>query len=121
VIPVMDMAWKRSWRASLNPGGMCFKIMPRTPPGPAALWSGVRRIASCIIIGVMHLDIIEMVCFWLGGIWESHGNYAPSMSEGFSERACVSSFCTCAMISIGSTMRWPMVSSRMIERFVGRS
>ena len=68
----------------------------------------------------MHRDIIGTVCLRMGETWESHGKGAPGGSVGSGERALVSSFCTWAMTSDGSVMSWPVVSSRTIERFVGR-
>ncbi len=73
-----------------------------------------------MIAGVMHPDIIGMVCLWLGKTLESHGNGVLGGSVGSSERAWVSSFFTCAMTSFGSTKRRPVVSSLIIERLVDR-
>ena len=96
-----------------------MRISPGTPSGPAALWFGVRRRASCSIAGVMHPEIIGMVYRWLGVMWESHGNGAPDERVGSGERAVVSSFSTCLITSFGSVMRLPEMSSLMIERSVG--
>ena len=82
LIPVIDMVWKRSCRASWNTRGMCLRIRPGTPFRPGALWFGVRRRASSSIAGVMHLKIIGTVCRRLGVMWESHGNGAPGGSVG---------------------------------------
>jgi hypothetical protein len=87
--------------------GMCLSISPGTQSGPAALWFGVRRRASCSIDGVMHPEIIGIVYCRLGVMWESHGNGALGGSMGSGERALVSSFCTCLMTSFGSMMRRP--------------
>ena len=54
VIPVIDMPWKKCWRASWNVGGMCFKARLGTPSRLAALWFGVRRRAFC--------NIARMIC-----------------------------------------------------------
>jgi len=120
VISVMDMAWKRSWRVSWNPEGMCFRFMPGTPYWPAALWSRVRLRASCMVAGVMQPEIIGNVCLWLGETRRCHGNLAPCGIVGLSDMAWVSSFCTCAITSAGSTKRLPVASSLRMKRIVGR-
>ena len=69
--------------------GMCLRIRQGTPYGPAALWFGVRRRASSSIAGVMHLEIIGMVCRRLGVMWEGHESGAPGGSVGLGERVVV--------------------------------
>ena len=89
VMPVMDNTWKMSWRASWNPGGMCFKLMSGTPSGPAALWFGDRRRASCMIAGKIHSDIMGVVYRYDIGTRASHGNGAPGGSLESGDNALI--------------------------------
>ena len=119
-MPVMDSIWKQSFRASWNRGCICFRIMAGTPSGPAALWFGVRRRASCRIVGEIRPDIMGVLCTWGDVTRVSHGIGAPGGSVGSGDNAWISIFFTCAMTSTGSMICLPVISSRIPERFVER-
>ena len=73
-----------------------------------------------MMAGVMQPEIIEAVCLWLGGSRRDHMNGAPCGSVGSGDMVWVSSFCTCAITSAGSTTRRSEASSLRMERSVGR-
>ena len=90
-----------------------------TPFGPAALWFGARRRASCIIAGVFCLDIIGTDEIGVSRTRPSQENGAPGGSIGSGERATVSICASFLTTSAGVVMRRPDVSSLRMERSVG--
>jgi hypothetical protein len=106
--------------ASWNAGGMCLSTRPGTLSRPAALWFGVRRRASWKMVGVIWPISIGTEEVGVDRMWSSQGNGAPEGSVGSGERAAVSSFSSCAIISVGVVSSHPDVSSRRTERSVGR-
>ncbi len=99
---------------------MCLRMRPGTPSGPADLWLGVRRNASCMMAGVMQPEIIGIEDAGLGWTCLSHGKGAPEGSVGSGDKAAVSICAILATTSAGAVMRWPLILSRIMERFVGR-
>jgi len=99
---------------------MCFKTRPGTPSGPAALWFGVRRRASCIIVGVFRPDIVCIGEVGVGRTWPSQENGAPGKNAGSGERATVSICVSFVITSVGVVIRRPEDSFLRTERPVGR-
>ena len=93
-------------------------MRPGTPSGPAALWLGVWRKASCMMVGVMQPEIIEDA--GVGWTCLSHGKGVPGGSVGSGDTAAVSICAILATTSAGAVMSWPVISSRIMERSVGR-
>jgi hypothetical protein len=94
-------------------------MKPGTPSGPAALWLGVRRKASCMMIGVVHPKIIGVDVANVGWMCPNQERGARG-SVGRGDRATVSIYVILATTSSGSVMRRPVVSSRNREISVGR-
>ena len=90
---------------------MCFKIMPGSPSGATALWFGVRRRVSCIIVGEMHPDIMGVVRSRGKKTRASHGNKALDGSVGSGDNALISILSTCVMTPAGSTRSLLVFSS----------
>ena len=68
---------------------MCLRTRPGTPSGLVALRLGVRRSASCIMVGVVHPVTIGMDEDDVGRTWANHGKGAPGGSVGFGDKAAV--------------------------------
>ena len=94
---------------------MCLRIRPGTLSGPAALWLGVRRNGSCMMVGVMQPEIIGIEDAGVGWMCHNHGTGAPGGSVGSGDKAAVSMCAILATTSAGAVMRWPVISSRMME------
>ncbi len=99
---------------------MRLKIRPGTPSGPAAFWLGVRRKVSCMMIGVIHPEIIGIEDAGVGRTCPSHGNGAPGGRVGSGEWAAVSNCVILATTLSGAVIRRPVVLSRITKRYVGR-
>ncbi len=99
---------------------MFLRIRPGTPSGPAALWLGVRRKASYMMVGVMQPEIIGIDDTSVGRTCPIHGKGTPGGSVGSGDRAAVSNCAILATTLSGAVMRWPVFSSRIMERYVGR-
>ena len=99
---------------------MCFSMRPGNPSGTAALLFGMRRIASCMKAGVIHLEIIGVEADGVRWTCPSHGKGAPGGSVGSGDMVIFSICVSLAITSSGAVMRRPVVSSRSTERSVGR-
>ncbi len=95
-------------------------MRPGTPSAPDALWLGVRRIASCEMARVIQLEIIGIEDAGVRRTCPNHGKRAPGGSVGSGDRAAVSTCSILATISSGAVMRQSVVSSRVMERSMGR-
>jgi len=82
-----------------------------TLSGPAALWLGVRRKASCMMAGVIHPEIIGVEADGVGWVCPSQGKGAPGESVGSGDRTTVSIYIILAITSSGAVMRRPVVLS----------
>jgi hypothetical protein len=91
-------------------------MRPGTPSGPAASWLGVRCRASCMVAGVIHLEIIGVEAACVGWMCPSQKKEAPGGSVGSRDRATVSICVILAITSCGAVMMRPVVSSRITER-----
>jgi hypothetical protein len=98
--------------------GHVFKMRPKTTSDPAALWLEVRRKASCMMTGVIQLYIIGIEPDGVGG--PSQGKVVHEGSARCRDRAAVSICGILATTSSGAAMRRLVVSSRIMERSVGR-
>jgi hypothetical protein len=87
-------------------------MRPGTLSGPAALWLGVRRKASCMMAGVIHPEIIGVEADGVGWMYPSQGKGAPGRSVGSGDRAIVSIWVILAIAYSGAVMRRPVVSFR---------
>jgi len=99
---------------------MCLSMRPVTPSGPVALWLGVRRRASYMMVGGIHPEIIGVEAAGVGGMCPSQGKRAPGGSVGSGDRATFSICVILAITSSGAVMRRSVVSSRITERSIGR-
>ncbi len=120
VNPVIAIDWNKRCSVSWNAWDICLSIRPGTPFGPAALWDGVRRKASCMMAGVMHPTIIGAESVGTRWMRLIQVKGAPGGSEGSGDKATVSKCESLVITSSRAVMRRPAVSSRSIERSLGK-